>query len=53
MGRYEGFYALFGFHYRKLFSDPRIVVLFNINDVDTKVSAYEHGKRIASVMIGQ
>ena len=46
----EGLIVLFGCHYRRLFSDPKMVILFNKNIDDANVSAYEHGKRIASAI---
>ena len=53
IGGEEGFILLFGCHYKRLFSNPRMSVLFDTSSPDTNVSAYEHGKRLGSLLISR
>ena len=43
-----GFFILFGIHYRRMFSDPRMNVLFDTSHSDSNVNARVHGKRVAA-----
>ena len=51
LGGVEGFFIMFGIHYCQMFANPRMSVLFDTRNADTNVCAYEHGKRIASVLL--
>jgi len=53
LGGIEGVFTLFACHYRRMFEDPRMRVLFDTRHDDTNVSALEHGKRIGSAMLDQ
>ena len=51
LGSVEGFFTMFSVHYCQMFANPRMSVLFDTRIADTNVNAYEHGKRIASVLL--
>lgn len=53
LGGVEGFFTLFGIHYCNMFANPRMSILFDVRNADTNVSAYEHGKRVAAVMLNR
>ena len=53
LGDEEHFFVLFGCHYRRMFKDPHLLVLFDSRDKDTMVSALEHGTRLASVILNR
>jgi hypothetical protein len=53
LGGLEGVFTVFACHYRRIFEDPRMNVLFDTRFEDTNVSALEHGKRIGSAMLDQ
>lgn len=53
LGGIDGVFTLFACHYRRMFEDPRMRVLFDTRHDDTNVSALEHGKRIGSAMADQ
>eukprot|EP01047_Picozoa_sp_COSAG01_P091737 COSAG01_NODE_23274_length_821_cov_1.103878_1_plen_94_part_10 len=36
-----------------MFANPRMFVLFNTDDPDSAVSAFEHGKRIAATLLDE
>ena len=43
----------FGLFYKRLLSDPRMMVLFDASHADTNVSAAEHGKRLALALLSR
>ena len=51
LGGVEGFYTLFGIHYCSMFANPVMSVLFDSRHADTNVSALEHGKRVATLVL--
>ena len=53
MGGKDGVVRLFGFHYRRLFQDPRMSVLFDVSHQDSNVSAAAHGERLALALLGR
>ena len=53
MGGKDGIVRLFGFHYRRLFQDPRMSVLFDVSQQDSNVSAAAHGERLALALLGR
>jgi hypothetical protein len=53
LGGPDGFFTLCGLHDVNLFANPRMHVLFDTRDLDTAVSAMDHGKRIASTLLDE
>ena len=53
LGGLESVFTVFATHYRRMFEDPRMSVLFDTRHADTNVSALEHGKRIGSAMLDE
>ena len=53
LGGVDGFFVMFAVHYCNMFANPRMSVLFDSRNPDTNVNAYEHGKRIASVLLAR
>jgi len=51
LGGLDGFMTLFGCHYMGMFENPRMNVLFDTRHADTRVNAFEHGKRVACTII--
>mmetsp|Transcript_1705 Transcript_1705/g.4783 ORF Transcript_1705/g.4783 Transcript_1705/m.4783 type:complete len:101 (+) Transcript_1705:594-896(+) len=45
--------AIFARHYTRLFSDPRMAVLFDTEEDDANVSAQEHGRRLALFLLAR
>ena len=46
----EGIMVLFACQYRRMYQDPLLYVLFDVNHPDTNVSALEHGTRLGTVI---
>lgn len=53
LGGPDGYFTLCGLHYVNLFTNPRMMVLFNTNDPDSAVDAMQHGKRIAATLLDE
>mmetsp|Transcript_62605 Transcript_62605/g.146925 ORF Transcript_62605/g.146925 Transcript_62605/m.146925 type:complete len:239 (+) Transcript_62605:49-765(+) len=53
MGGKVGVCKLFGTHYRRMFQDPRMVVLFDVSQEDSNVTAATHGERLALALLGR
>jgi len=51
VGGPEGLFTICGCHYKGMFSNPRMSVLFDARHEDSNVSAMNHGKRIAAVFL--
>eukprot|EP00039_Didymoeca_costata_P018195 m.332527 g.332527 ORF g.332527 m.332527 type:complete len:234 (-) comp16957_c0_seq1:691-1392(-) len=51
LGDLECFLLMFGLHYCRMFSDPRMNVLFDTRHADTNVSALDHGKRVGAAVL--
>ena len=53
LGGREGLFLVFGLHYCGMFANPRMRVLFDTRHEDTAVSAFDHGKRVASTLLDE
>ena len=51
LGGVDGFFVMFAVHYCNMFANPRMLVLFDTRHEDTNVCAYEHGRRVASLVL--
>ena len=50
LGGLDGWFTMWGLHYVRMFTNPRMSVLFDTRKPDSAANAYDHGLRVASTL---